>query len=766
MTQTEIKEFSVFLIEGSSGDSSSIHLNFVVDAHLKLALTFSGNDHVKARSHLKKANEFFEHLCSLVLDGDERDKARGTRKMKELKFRICLTSCEVLFEGDSKDEALKSAQEAKGLLDSVPELACELGIFCYNCGVKEHRKKCLDGSVSWLSLSVDSFDRIQNASNLSRSLRLLCACHLDKKEAEQAKKVCLLAVEIDPCIQSLAMMCRVNLADSDLAALEASLKRLLQADTLTLSVIVDVIEECRLKGASKLGLWAVNAVEEKFGSDSSLDRARLQHFLLIRSIDGPKKAQKYVEEILADHSSSAVRLSSSVCNEIIVCCFGHAKEAMDEENHEEAIAWLSLCLSLLPNLTNEDAKARAQFHRLLCGIYLQMDDLVEALNQANSAVRANAQAASYYFLAKCQLRKGDIPATLETLRIVATCKDFSAAIVYNIAAMAQAQGSFSVMAEALEQYMNALSSSETEQIPQIVAGARALIRAWASSREYGAIGRVVSKLKSQGWDLLFPEDSKDGEWIAKAVYNAAVSSFSEKKDILVAGELFDLAAELCSKFQATLQLVSVAKKFAVQCFLDKGPTKPTKEQLGVLSEHLFALRASGNVKEEELLLLEFRFCLLQSPACEDVCAFIQRVSSKPSMTSPKLYERMASACLEAKNGLAEAAIKALTICFRLHVASRPNMNTERCCVVVRNLLSLLSLSPAKELQDSHLNLLREIIDVVKSEPTWSTKEKQWLTIMVWNMGSYEWRKSRFTSAEQWCSVAMGLVKLCGPNWTL
>lgn len=104
--------------------------------------------------------------------------------------------------------------------------------------------------------------------------------------------------------------------------------------------------------------------------------------------------------------------------------------------------------------------------------------------------------------------------------------------------------------------------------------------------------------------------------------------------------------------------------------------------------------------------------------------------------SPDLFERMASALLGAahRSDTASLATKALSMAFQRHSASRP-IDVERCSVVARNLLILTTIAVDEQ---SHQRQLQEVMELVKSQPTWPLLDRQFLAITAWNTGSTFW----------------------------
>jgi hypothetical protein len=109
-----------------------------------------------------------------------------------------------------------------------------------------------------------------------------------------------------------------------------------------------------------------------------------------------------------------------------------------------------------------------------------------------------------------------------------------------------------------------------------------------------------------GWNAVYPDTpgNREGEWCAKALYNIAGSALLHKH-MGFAASLFDVAAIVCGFQAATRELVWNARRLAVSCFLEAA-TACTAEQLERAQEHLSALRVSGSLDKDELLLLEFK----------------------------------------------------------------------------------------------------------------------------------------------------------------
>jgi hypothetical protein len=223
-SRAALMQLALRLVEQSTGDGSFLHAKFLLEAHLSVARLLGTSDATQARSHLERAAAALEVACGAAGEGE-----RWARKRDELRFALLMGWSQTLAEsgGEQRSEALECAAKAKGLLASLPENAADLGVFCYNCGVREHRARQFDASVAWIQLSIDSFDRLHNASSLCRSLRLLAATQLDSGRHEPAKKAVLLALEIDHSALSLAMLCRVHLLAEDRPALEQVQCRLL-----------------------------------------------------------------------------------------------------------------------------------------------------------------------------------------------------------------------------------------------------------------------------------------------------------------------------------------------------------------------------------------------------------------------------------------------------------------------------------------------------------------------------------------------------------
>ena len=739
-----------------------------------------------AHSHLSRAQECLTSVCDIIGTGE-----RSARKKSEITFQFHLTCAQVLYDGlGQSDEALLCARKANLLLKTAVEFSGDCGIFTFNCGVKEHRMGHLENAIQWLELSVASFDRLTNSAALSKSLRLLCATHMDLNNVENARKACHLAMEVDnESAASLSMLCRVHLFAQDFQTLETLLTRLIQRPDLTLlqgiqlcrDIRTDTNSEERIRKSTSLALWMLRNLSDRFANDSNLGLVRLEHVRLV--VDTAKQmgqsenesddeSKELVELIVTEHNSGTVRLSAPVCAELVRLCFdqGVLCKRDPESTSEKAISWLTFATALAQSSGMEN-DGRAQLLRLLCSVNLDAGLNASALQHAASAIQLCPKiAAGNYLLARCHLATQNSAEAVSALKELANCADYEPVMMQSLAATAQALNATDVMVEALEQYIASMGNVEaTGRTKDFIAAARSLIRALSTTADYGTISRVIQTVLARvqeagGWTVVYPEEEKEGEWCAKAIYNAAGAALAAKQ-LGVASTLFDLAATLCNHQQSSREYVVAARKHAVACFLDAVST-PSEEQLERLGSHLTALRNSTEMDAEELMLLDFRASLLQpnaSPA--DAVLFVNRAASLAS--SPYLFERMASACLQSKRGLSEAAIKALAQSFRLHMASRP-MNVERCAIVVRNLVGLYEMSGSGSDGDEMQMLqLREVVDVVKSEPSWPVSEKQWLAVAVWNQGASEWRRggNRMQAAEQWCSISIGLLKLCGANWS-
>ncbi len=765
LSRALVKQLSLALIDQSTGDNSLAHLKFTMEAHLSVAQSFCG-DVQHARAELSKARLVLESICSLAGEGD-----RWTRKKSELRFQLALASSQVLFEGsgggeEEKNEALALAREAKELLAVLPENSADLGVFCYNCGVKEHRGKCFDSSVAWIQLSVDSFDRLHNAQNLCRSLRLLAATHLTCSRLEQAKIAVMVALEIDHSALSLAMLCRVHLLSDDRASLEQSLSRLLQqAPDLTLSIGADLCQELRTRKEHILATWALRQLADRFANDSGLGLVRVEQLRLALESDSDETARSLMDSFASSHHAGTVRLSAPVCADMVRICFDQGVKCRTVRN-DAAASWIGLAISLSAS-SSLDSEGRAQLHRLLASLQLEANDVIAAIGQAKSAVQLSPSvAAGHYLLARCHMHKDNATEACASIASMAGCKDYTPALMFNLASWAQTQGLMPCMVDALERFL-ATMEHVAANTQDFVAAARALVRVLSTSTDFAASARIIMMLYSRcqeagGWNVVYPDlpQNREGEWCAKALYNVAGLALYHK-NIGYAASLFDVAAIVCGLQSATQNLVVNARRLAVSCFLDAATTCTT-EQLERAQEHLNELRQSGVMDKDEQLLLEFKLSLLSpSLTVADAVSFVSRCSTLSS--SPNLFERMASACVQLKSkGLAEAASRALSISFRMHVASRPHMNTERAAVVVRNLVSFGTFGGGDE---SQLSQIREIAELVKAEPTWPLHDKQYLALEIWNIGAREWRRSRIATAENWCSMALGLGKTCGPEFT-
>lgn len=751
-----VKDMLLCCVEQEPGDGSFVHLKFLMDGHLAVAQLFASSDSSMVSRHLDAAQKVLDSICAVAGDGE-----KSLRKKTELRFQCFLACSQILYEagGELKIGAYGFAKQAKDLVPSVSGV--DLGTFCYNCAVREHRAKQLDSCIGWVQLSVDSLDRFQNDKALCRSLRLLVACLLDSRQVEQAKKTAMLAMDLDGgSALTLAMLCRVHLAASDESqGLENALSRLLQASDLTLTSGVDLCQELRNKGSLNLSAWALRQLADRFAHDPSLGILCLEQLRLAIQMD-EASASSMMTAFASRHHAGTSRLSPSVCAEMVRICFDMGVK----HRADVAIAtgWIGLAVSMASSSSLE-ADGRAQLHRLLATIYLEANEFAPALTNAKSAVQlCPTTAAGHYLLARCMMNK-DTKATSESLAHLAACKDFSPNMMFNLASLAQSQGLTAVMIDALERFIRSADVS-TCSVEHLVAASRALIRAVGTINDSNEAARMVTAIfakckEAGGWNVMYPDArSLEGEWAATAIYNLAGAALTNKC-LGVASSLFDIASVVCSFQTATAPLVLPSRRLALTCFLDVAASC-TAEQLEHASAHLKALRLAGTVDKDELLLLEFRVALLDpNISAGDVVMVVSRYGSLSS--SPFLFERMASACLQHKvKGLAEAAMQALMLAFRLHTASRP-LNVERASTVVRNLVNLSILVGADSMQFSQF---REMADLVKTEASWPMADRQYLAIEIWNLGARDWRRGKLQSAETWCSLAMGLAKVCGHTW--
>jgi hypothetical protein len=535
-----------------------------------------------------------------------------------------------------------------------------------------------------------------------------------------------------------------------------------QAPDLTLAAGVDLCQELRSRREHVLATWALRQLGDRFAHDAALGTVRVEQLRLAVAAEGTDDgARALMETFAGEHHAGTVRLSAPVCAELVRLCFDQGVRQRSSRN-DAAVAWIGLAVSLSAS-SSLDAEGRAQLHRLLASLHLDASDIISALAQAKNAVQlCPSVAAGHYLLARCHMLRDAASDACASIAAMAACKDNTPTLMFNLAAWAQAQGLMPCMGDALERYLATLEHVAAN-VADFVAAARALVRALSTSTDFAICARVVTMLYARcqeagGWSVVYPDtpQNREGEWCAKALYNVAGAALLNK-NMGFAASLFDVAAIVCGFQAATRELVWNARRLAVSCFLDAA-TACSAEQLERAQEHLTALRVSGAMDKDELLLLEFKAALLSpSTTPADALSFVARCSTLSA--APNLFERMASACLQFRSkGLAEAASRALATSFRLHVASRPHMNTERAAVVVRNLVSFGALD------ESLLGQMREIVELVKAEPAWPLHDKQFLALEIWNVGAKEWRRSRVAAAESWCSLAMGLSKLCGPHF--
>lgn len=404
------QEFALALVEALPADASLLALGFAADAHLGLALRGGPTN---APEHLARAGRIVHRIAELHAGGDPEGK-RTARKTAELQFRLHLVTSHVRAEAGESALALAAAASAKELLHALPENETELGVYAYNCGVRAHATKDLDGAIAWLQLSADSYSRTQSAPSVCRSLRMLAACSLDKANTDAAKRAASLALDIGgDTAASLAMMARVHLALHDASSLEHTLSRLLDASDLTLSNAVDLCRELRAHAHLQLELWLLQRLEERFVSDVSRGQARLERMLVVLAMEGSdtitggapnERSLQLAEVIVAENLSGVTRLSAPVAAELTRVCFNAGVQLLRGDHHRAAITWIGHALTLLPAQSPDDAAARAQFHRVLCSSYLELDDQPLALSNAESAARfAPHSAASWYMLARCQV---------------------------------------------------------------------------------------------------------------------------------------------------------------------------------------------------------------------------------------------------------------------------------------------------------------------------------------------------------------------------
>jgi tetratricopeptide (TPR) repeat protein len=474
-------------VQHSAGEANYLHLKFVTEAHLSVGRLF-GSDLVAVQQHLEAAQSALDALCALAGDGE-----RWIRKTSELRFQCFLACSQILYDlgGDHKMMAHSFAKRAKELLPSVAELGADLGLFCYNCGVREHKAKQLESCVAWVQLSVDSFDRVQNVHNLCRSLRLLAASLMDMRQLEQAKKTAHLAMELDHgTAHTLAMLCRIHLAADETQVLEAALSRLLQVPDLTLTAGVDLCQELRSRGSLSLCAWALRQLADRFSHDPSLGLLCVEQLRLAVQTDR-EAALVLMNGFASKHHDGTVRLSAPVCSEMVRVCFD-----LGVKHRESATAWIGLAVSLAGSSSLEN-DGRAQLHRLLATVCLEANDVLSALSNAKSAVQlCSTAAAGYYLLARCLMIK-DAKETSHALVQLASCKDFSPNMMFNLAAIAQSLGCTAVMIDALERFVSVVDVQSAAGLRDFVAASRALVRALGSvvpSGDFVDAARIVSTI--------------------------------------------------------------------------------------------------------------------------------------------------------------------------------------------------------------------------------------------------------------------------------
>jgi hypothetical protein len=326
--------------EAAPGDAGLLHRRFVKDAHLKLAKDSVRLDGgraevaIRAEFHLERASAVTASIVDLLA---MEDPSRVSKKTAELNLSLLLVKCEVLFDLEKNALALERATEAAALNAVLPDRSAEVGVLAYNCGIKvwkkaafcvlcfesesvwrlqEHRAKRTDSCISWLQLSVQCFDRHKAASSLSRSLRMLAGCFLERQDLESAKRAASLALEVDTTVLSLAMVAKTQMAvrplslslslslmtvlprverlsqASDSAGLESTLNRLLQApDLKELGPVLNLCRELRSCSQLQLALWTLKQLEARFVSDPALGQARLEHLLLLLLMESDAASQ-------------------------------------------------------------------------------------------------------------------------------------------------------------------------------------------------------------------------------------------------------------------------------------------------------------------------------------------------------------------------------------------------------------------------------------------------------------------------------------------
>lgn len=483
------KAIALRCIEQSAGESNFLHLKFVMEAHLSVAQLFGSGS--MALQHLESAQSSLEALCCLAGDGE-----RWIRKKSELRFQCFLACSQILYNagGDHKTTALVFAKRAKELLSAIPENSADLGLLCYNCGVREHKGKQLENCIAWVQLSVDSFDRVQNVQNLCRSLRLLAASLMDNRQLDQAKKAVQLALELDHgTAHTLAMMCRIHVVADEIPMLEAALGRLLQAPDLTLTAAVDLCQDLRTKGSLNLCGWAMRQLAERFSHDPSLGLLFVEQLRLAVQTD-LESALLLMNSFATKHHAGEVRLSAPVCSEMVRICFD-----IGVKHRESAAAWIGLAASLAGSSSLEN-DGRAQLHRLLASIHLEANEMMPALSNARNAVQLCPHAASgHYLLTRCLMFK-DAKETSASLAQLSSCKDFTPGMMFNLASIAQSLGLSLVMIEALERFISVADVGTPGGQRDFVTASRALVRALGSLSppgDFSEAARVVATIFSK-----------------------------------------------------------------------------------------------------------------------------------------------------------------------------------------------------------------------------------------------------------------------------
>ncbi|XP_064629200.1 testis-expressed protein 11-like isoform X2 [Lineus longissimus] len=766
-----------------------------------------------AESSLLLATECLEKLRKLLVDrigGGGETSANKKRKLEVEKdmFKVLAYRAEASCAQGQQEEALNLIKTAKEMLHVLPKEGGFLSMLAYNFGVDCYRREQYEHSITWLreSFQTGKDQTSVGGKNQARTLRLLANAYLDW-DAEQYWQKALNAVGLANAehLHPAGLYLKVKillLGETQDDRLKSALEDVYRHVDLSIELGLNAIKLLIQHKKPSLAVDGFKQLEQRYKHTPELGKIYAQHLEMLLLERETEEAKMLVEECIQDHHTGQP-LDMGVRKTFHVMIWEQAAVAFESKDFPASLEWYNFSLSLFgPNERND--KNVSKLHRNRASCYIGMQNYEKAKSAMDEAEICESKSPFTSFLTfKVALLQGNDEKAIEALvkmsEEISAMKDMDAVqgLICLAAQISFEKSNQNIAVRALESLV-----AHSSHIQQVMTALRCLTRLRLSflakeDKNRKDVTAVISYLKT-AYSKLDDLNQKiqlgnmkevegdtrtmlnsEATWFMKIAWNLSLQCNDSSSD------MHDLFL-LCSKFgqlciidmanlvrQKTCMLMAAAaglqmaretkdlaeKRVSLKMVLDY--IQDCRDICDKITENRIRDTGTKSKDSTAVLLILYEFEAKAGLGEEDLDTVLAKALALPNSDS-KTFETIAALSMEPPSENRSISIRALKVAVKKHIQSDP-INYNKLSKIFHSLIQLslqcgLSVDP-NSIEEAYSYFV-EVQDLIsnKARQEYPEMEVLWLMTKAWNCGIHLYSAGKFTDAERWCSLSMGLLK--------